>query len=241
MLLSIIFCLFVLVFNFTTPYKNFISSFFVYYLPSFLHLLNNHHWYASLLTNGVFNSLGTMASFFPVMYLLFIMLHYIEQSGVIARVSFLLDGFFSRFGMNGKSIIPLILGFGCNVGSIYATRTIANPTEKKITAMISPFISCSARLVVFALFTSIFFNTFGGLIIFSLYLLGVFVAFSLAFGFAFVHKLVHGKSETQADKLYDLPKYKIPKFLLIIRLTNFSVKNYSKRVFKIILLFTLFI
>ena len=241
-LMAILFCLFVIIFNFTTPYKNFISGIFTYYLPGALHLTNNSHWYANLLTNGIFNALGTMLSFLPVMYLLFVILHVIEQSGVIARVSFMLDGLFKKFGMSGKSIIPLILGFGCNVGSIYATRTISNQQEKKITAMISPFISCSARLVVFALFTSIFFNTFGGLVIFSLYILGIVVAFSLAIIFMFFNRLTANKSETNLDdQLYDLPKYKIPNASLIFRLTNYSVRNYTKRVLKIILFFTLFV
>ena len=233
--LLIILLIFVVIFNFGTPYKNFISDSFTNWIPHILGL-NNKIWFENFLNNGIIQSFGILFSFIPIMYLLFIFISVLEQSGVISRISFLLNKLFSIFGLNGKSIVPLTLGFGCNVASVYATAIIENKKQKRITAMISPFMSCSARIVVFGLFTSCFFSAYSGIVIFSLYILGIVNAFFIA---SLLNLFI--KDKTDKNSIIDLPPYQVPNLRITIQQANLAAKGYLRRAAQVIIFFSLII
>ncbi len=236
-MLGILLFLFILIFNFTTPYKNFISDLFTLYIPQLLHL-NINTWYGNLLSEGILNSLGILLSFLPVIYILFILISSFEQSGLMDRVRFKLEGLFNKIGLNGKSIVPFVLGLGCNVASIYATKTIKDKKIRKRTALLSPFMSCSARIVVFSLFANLFFGTNAGLIVFSLYLLGIFAVII----FGFIWTLFNKKEAKQiAYNASIIAPYNLPNWKVVYRSANINASGYVKRAASVILLFSIFI
>ena len=161
---------------------------------------------ASLVGDGMINGAGTVVSFLPLIATLFLGLTLLEGSGYMARVAFIIDGLFFRFGLHGKSFIPLVLGFGCSVPAYMATRTLQNQRDKLLTLFIIGFMSCSARLPIYLLFVAAFFEPkYAGLIMFGIYLGGVVIALNLAL---LLKKLVFkGESE---PFVMDLPRYRIP-------------------------------
>ena len=162
-------------------------------------------WLDSFLTNGVIGGVGTVLTFVPPIFLLFIALTILEDSGYMARAAFVMDKLMHRIGLHGRSFVPMILGFGCNVPAIMATRTIENPKDRLATILITPFISCSARLPIYVLFTAAFFTAYRGLVIFSLYIIGIFVAIIAAW---FLRKfMVTGPS---GHFVMELPPYRLP-------------------------------
>ena len=142
--------------------------------PAFLH---------SLLIDGVLRSVGNVASFLPQIVMLFLLLSFLEDSGYMARTAFILDGIFRKFGLSGKAVLPLILGFGCSVPAIMATRTLPSQKEQRTALFMIPFMSCSARMPVYALFSTAFFPRNAAVVVFFLYLWGI--AFGLLCGLFF--------------------------------------------------------
>lgn len=132
--------------------------------------INSPLWLIDLFTNGIIGGVGSVLSFLPQLFVLFLLLTILEDSGYMARVAFIMDRMFRRFGLSGKSFIPLLLGTGCSVPAIMSTRTISNESERKMTVMLVPFIPCSAKLPVFALFVGTFFHP---LVSTSLYFIGI--------------------------------------------------------------------
>lgn len=133
-------------------------------------------WLGSLLGDGIIGGVGTVVVFLPNIAILFLLLAFLEDSGYMARAAFIMDRAMHAIGLPGRSFIPMVIGFGCNVPAIMSARTISSERDRLLTILINPFISCSARLPVYILFTSIFFTAHQGLVIFSLYALGVLVA-----------------------------------------------------------------
>lgn len=174
--------------------------------------LPNTEW-ANLILNGVIPGITGVIMFVPQIALLFLMIGILEESGYMARISFLLDSVFSKFGLSGKSLIPLVSGVACAVPSILSTRTINNVKEKLITILILPFMSCSARLPVYTLLIGLIFpeNTYygffnvRGLALLGLYLLGFLMV--LCYGWIF-HKIIH--QDKKSFFFIELPSYKIP-------------------------------
>jgi ferrous iron transport protein B len=144
-------------------------------------------------------------SFIPVIFLLYIALSILEDSGYMARAAFVMDRLMHRIGLHGRSFVPLMLGFGCSVPAIMATRTIENPKDRLVTIMVTPLMSCGARLPIYALFAAAFFTAYQGLVVFSMYAIGVILAILLAWFYR--KKLVAGES---GHFVMELPPYRLP-------------------------------
>jgi len=162
-------------------------------------------WGGSLLADGIIGGVGSVLVFVPVIFLLYIALSILEDSGYLARAAFVMDRLMHRIGLHGRSFVPLMLGFGCNVPAIMATRTIENPKDRLVTILVSPLMSCGARLPIYALFAAAFFTAYQGLVVFSFYAIGVVLAILLAW--LFRKRLVTGES---GHFVMELPPYRIP-------------------------------
>ncbi len=163
-------------------------------------------WVAALVTDGMIASVGGILVFIPVLMTLFLAIAVLEDSGYMARAAFLMDRFMSLLGMHGKSFLPLIVGFGCTVPAIYATRTLDNEQDRKITAFLTTFMSCGARLPVYVIFGAAFFGSQSGNLIFGMYLLGIFIAVLTNL---LLTKIVY-KEKPIAPFVMELPPYRVP-------------------------------
>jgi len=163
-------------------------------------------WQASLVVNGLLAGVGTVLAFIPVLLTLYVALAVLEDSGYMARGAFVMDRLMNRLGLQGRSFLPLMVGFGCSVPAIYATRTLATERDRILTGMLVPFMSCGARLPVYVLFAAVFFPGRASLIILTLYLLGIGVA--LVLGFALRRTLL--PAEGASGLVMELPPYRMP-------------------------------
>ncbi len=163
-------------------------------------------WLASLFVDGLIAGVGGVLVFIPVLVFLYLALAALEDSGYMARAAFVMDRWMSRLGLHGKSFLPMLVGFGCSVPAIYATRTLENEKDRILTGLLVPFMSCGARLPVYVLFAAIFFPQQAGLVIFGLYLLGIVTAVLL--GILLKHTLFHGQE--QSGLVMELPPYRLP-------------------------------
>ncbi len=172
--LVIIYGMFQLVFSLSEPLMGWIESLFGWLGSQVSNI--SPHWLGSLLADGVIEGLGAVLVFIPPIFLLFIVVSILEDSGYMARAAFVMDRVMHKIGLHGRSFIPLILGFGCNVPGIMATRTVENREDRLTTILINPFISCGARLPIYVLFAGAFFAKYQGLVVFSMYIIGIIVA-----------------------------------------------------------------
>lgn len=167
--------------------------------------------FASLLCDGVIGGVGTILAFLPLIAVLYFGIALLESSGYMARIAFLLDGFFHKFGLHGKSFIPLVAGFGCSVPAYMATRTLKNRNERLITLFVIGFMSCSARLPIYVLFIGAFFDQkHAGLVLFGIYLFGAIIALLLA-------KLLKLSVFTGHEEPFvmEMPKYRMPNWRVV--------------------------
>jgi len=162
-------------------------------------------WGGSLLADGIIGGVGSVLVFVPVIFLLYIALSILEDSGYLARAAFVMDRLMHKIGLHGRSFVPLMLGFGCNVPAIMATRTIENPKDRLVTILVNPMMSCGARLPIYALFAAAFFTAHQGLVVFSMYGIGIVLAILLAW--LFRKRLVPGES---GHFVMELPPYRFP-------------------------------
>lgn len=162
-------------------------------------------WYRSLLVDGIIGGVGGVMIFLPNIFILFFMISILEDSGYMARAAFIMDKVMHKLGLHGKSFIPMLMGFGCNVPAIMATRTLGSRRDRILTILISPLMSCSARLPVYALLTAAFFQQRAGTVIFSLYILGIVLA--VLMGKLFGKFLFPDSTE---PFVMELPPYRIP-------------------------------
>jgi ferrous iron transport protein B len=162
-------------------------------------------WLSSLIADGFFGGVGSVLSFVPIIFLLYIALSVLEDSGYLARAAFVMDRLMHRIGLHGRSFVALMLGFGCNVPAIMATRTIENPKDRLVTILVNPMMSCGARLPIYTLFAAAFFTAHQGLIVFSMYAMGIILAILLAW--VFRKWLVTGES---GHFVMELPPYRLP-------------------------------
>ncbi|MGR9012646.1 MAG: Fe(2+) transporter permease subunit FeoB [Gammaproteobacteria bacterium] len=167
--------------------------------------LNVPQWLIVLMTNGVGGGIQVVATFIPIVGFLFMFLSALEDSGYMARAAFVMDRFMRMIGLPGKSFVPMIVGFGCNVPAIMATRTLESQRDRILTNLMNPFMSCGARLPVYALFAAAFFPVGGQNLVFGLYLLGIAVA--VLTGLLMRHTLFKGES---APFIMELPAYHMP-------------------------------
>lgn len=205
----IMFAVFFFTFNLIgTPLTDLFDAFFSQIIDlcnTGLSQLNIAPWLQALIIDGALNGVFGVLTFLPNIACLFIALTILEDTGYMARVAFIMDEFMKRLGLNGKSIIPMLLGFGCNVPAIMGTRTIENENDRMTSILINPFFSCSARLPIYTLFASAFFPGKEAIVIFSLYLLGIVVGLAAAF----IFKRTLFKSDDMPF-IMELPTYHLP-------------------------------
>lgn len=192
--------------------------------------------FRDLLVDGVIGGVGSVAVFLPNILILYMFIAFMEDSGYMARAAFIMDKLMHLAGLHGKSFIPMIMGFGCNVPAIMATRSIESHSSRLITILINPFISCSARLPVYLLLVGTFFPSHAGLMLFGIYILGVVVAIITA---RLLRKFLFGKDETPF--VMELPPYRIPTFRAVLRHMWERSEQYLRKMGGLILIATVII
>ncbi|AAO35557.1 ferrous iron transport protein B [Clostridium tetani] len=181
-------------------------------------------WFKSLLVDGIVGGIGSVIVFLPIILALFLGISFLEDSGYMSRAAFIMDKLMRRMGLSGKAFIPLIIGFGCSVPGIMASRTLESEKDRKLTALLVPLMSCNARLPVYALFASVFFPGNETLIVFSLYLLGILIAFLI--GLLFKNTIFKKDEE---PFIIELSQYKMPGFKSLTKLTWEKGKGFLKK------------
>ena len=185
----------------------------------------------SLIIKGIFGGVGSVLSFLPVIVTLFFFLSILEDSGYIARVAFFMDKMLRKIGLSGRSIVPLLIGFGCSVPAVMATRTMPSERDRKMTIILTPFMSCTAKLPIYGFFVDAFFPRQGGLIMVGLYVLGIVVGILAAL--LYKSTLFKGKA---VPFVMELPNYRIPAPGNVIRLLWEKAKDFLQRAFTVILI-----
>lgn len=183
-----------------------------------------------LLVDGILGGVGGVAVFLPNILILFFFITIMEASGYMARIAFIIDKLMHKVGLHGKSFIPMLMGFGCNVPAIMATRTIENKNDRLVTMLILPFMSCSARYPVYILLISAFFDAYQGSILFGIYMIGIL----LAGIFAWIFKKTLFKKDT-IPFVMELPPYRMPVFKSVLKQTWFKGQQYLRKMGTIIL------
>lgn len=181
-------------------------------------------WTVGLLIDGILGGVGAVISFVPLIALLFFFLSLMEDSGYMARAAFIMDKIFSKFGLSGKSFIPMIMGFGCSVPAIMAARTMENEKDRRLTIILTPFMSCGAKLPVYALFASIFFPDIQGYVIFGMYIIGMIVA--VLTGIILSKTVFKGEV---TPFIMELPPYRLPSLKSTLKLTYEKARDFLTR------------
>ena len=187
----------------------------------------------SFVMNGLFAGVGTIISFLPIIIVMFFFLSILEDSGYMARVAFVMDKALRKIGLSGRSIVPLLIGFGCSVPAIMATRTLPSERDRKITILLVPYMSCSAKLPVYAFITNIFFPGKGALVMLALYLGGILIGIIVAL-------FMKGKSKP-VPFIMELPNYRLPSVKNVGHLLWDKCKDFLQRAFTVILIATVVI
>ena len=188
----------------------------------------------SLVIDGIFTGVGSVLSFLPIIVTLFFFLSLMEDSGYIARVAFMMDKLLRKIGLSGRSIVPMLIGFGCTVPAVMATRTLTSERDRKMTILLTPFMSCTAKLPIYAFFVSVFFPKQGGLIMTGLYLLGILVGILVAF----LYKGTLFKGEP-VPFVMELPNYRLPSPKNVGQLLWEKAKDFLQKAFSVILIATI--
>lgn len=187
----------------------------------------------SLIMDGIFTGVGSVLSFLPIIVTLFFFLSLMEDSGYIARVAFVMDKLLRKIGLSGKSIVPLLIGFGCTVPAVMATRTLTSERDRKMTILLTPFMSCTAKLPIYAFFVSVFFPGRGGLIMTGLYLFGIVMGILVAF--LYRATLFEGEP---VPFVMELPNYRLPGVRNVGQLLWEKEKDFLQKAFSVILVAT---
>ena len=190
----------------------------------------------SLVVDAIFGGVGSVVSFVPIIIILFFFLSMLEDSGYMARVAFVTDHFLRKVGLSGRSIVPLLIGLGCSVPGVMATRTLPSARDRNKTIMLIPFMSCSAKLPIYAFFTSAFFPGRGGLVLVCLYLLGIFTGILVA-----LLDKIRGRKAEAAPFVMELPNYRLPQARNVGHLLWDKTKDFLQRAFTVIFIATIVI
>ena len=188
----------------------------------------------SLVIDGIFNGVGRVLSFVPIIVTLFFFLSLLEDSGYMARVAFVMDKLLRKIGLSGRSIVPMLIGFGCTVPGVMASRTLPSERDRKMTILLTPFMSCSAKLPIYGFFTAAFFPGRGGLIMVALYFLGILVGILMAL----LSKRTIFKGEA-VPFVMELPNYRMPGIQNVAHLLWDKAKDFLQRAFTVIFLATI--
>ena len=183
----------------------------------------------SLITDGIIKGVGSVVVFLPIIVTLFFFLSLLEDTGYMARVAFVMDKILRKLGLSGRSIVPMLIGFGCSVPGVMACRTLPSERDRKMTIMLIPFMSCSAKLPIYALFSALFFPKYSALVMVALYLLGIIVGIITAL----INKSTSFKGEA-VPFVMELPNYRMPSAKNILRLLWDKSKDFLSRAFTVI-------
>jgi ferrous iron transport protein B len=209
--LAAMWAMFKLTFDLSKPFSDWmgdmISGPFTHLANAATSFIHAPAWTASLVSDGIIAGVGNVIVFVPVIFAMMFFITFLEGSGYMARAAFVMDRAMHSIGLHGKSFIPMLLGFGCNVPAIYATRTLENPRDKALTALLIPLMSCGARLPVYVVFIGAFFPTHAGTVLWSLYVLGI--ALAIVMGIIFKKTLFKGEAPMF---IMELPPYRMPSF-----------------------------
>ena len=189
-----------------------------------------------LVIDGIFQGVGSVLSFLPIIVTLFFFLSLMEDSGYIARVAFFMDKLLRKIGLSGRSIVPMLIGFGCTVPAVMATRTLPSERDRRMTILLTPFMSCSAKLPIYAFFVSAFFPKHGGLVMGGLYFLGIIVG--ILFAFIYRKTLFRGDA---VPFVMELPNYRMPGAKNVCQLLWEKAKDFLQKAFTVILIATMLI
>ena len=190
----------------------------------------------SLVIDGLFTGVGSVLSFLPIIVTLFFFLSILEDSGYIARVAFVMDKLLRKLGLSGRSIVPMLIGFGCTVPAVMATRTLPSARDRKMTVLLTPFMSCSAKVPIYAFFVSAFFPGHGAVVMIGLYLLGILLGILAALFYR--HTWFRGDA---VPFVMELPNYRLPGAKNVVRLLWEKAKDFLQRAFSIMLIATIVI
>lgn len=183
----------------------------------------------SLVVDGIFGGVGTVVSFVPIIIILFFFLSLLEDSGYMARVAFVSDKLLRHLGLTGRSIVPLLIGFGCSVPAVMATRTLPSAHDRRLTVLLTPFMSCSAKIPIYAFFTAAFFPGHGGIVLVILYLSAILVGILVSL----LSKKIYPDREP-APFVMELPNYRMPGFKNVTHLLWDKTKDFLQRAFTVI-------
>lgn len=233
--LAIMYLVFTLTVTVGESFIDFFELFFgTIFVDGFAHLLEaigSPDWLIIFLAEGVGGGIETVSTFIPPIFFIFLCLSILEDSGYMSRAAFVMDRFMRYIGLPGKAFIPMLVGFGCTVPAVMATRTLGNNRDRLLTIMINPLMSCGAKLPVYALFATIFFPQIGGTVIFILYIIGI--ALAILMGFVFKSTILRGD---MSAFVMELPPYHIPTINGIFLHTWTRLKSFVLRAGKVILI-----
>ncbi|MBL8666558.1 MAG: Fe(2+) transporter permease subunit FeoB, partial [Rhodospirillales bacterium] len=229
----VMYLLFLFTINFGGAFIDFFDQFFGTLLvdggDALLSSLGSPAWLTTVLANGIGGGIQTVSTFIPIIACLFLFLSFLEDSGYMARAAFVMDRLMRAVGLPGKSFIPLIVGFGCNVPAIMATRTLDHRRDRIMTVMMAPFMSCGARLPVYALFAAAFFPQGGQNLVFALYLIGI--GFAVLTGLVLKRTLLQGET---SPFVMELPPYHLPTLKSVLLHTWDRLKQFMFRAGRVI-------
>lgn len=241
--LPLFFLIIYIMFIFSINVGSFIKDFFDFFGQAFLvdgsrEFLTYFYmpsWFVTIVSDGFFAGLNMVLSFSPILMCMFLFLSFLEYSGYIPRAAFVIDKLMRIIGLPGRAFVPMIIGFGCNVPAILSTRNFDNKGEKILTIIMTPFISCNARLAIYTVFVSIFYGNGGGNVIFFLYLIGIFIAI-------FTGLIIKNFFLKEESKLIiEFPVYKIPSLSVLLKFSIYSLNNFISKTGKMIIPISVFI
>ena len=207
---------------------------FTEYTDAFMTSLNVNPVIHGLVINGIFEGIGSVLSFLPIIITLFFFLSILEDTGYMARIAFFMDKLLRKIGLSGRSIVPMLIGFGCTVPAVMSTRTLPSERDRRMTILLTPFMSCTAKLPIYAFFVNAFFPKQGGLVISGLYILGVVVAILIAL----LYKETLFKGEA-VPFVMELPNYRMPGAKNVLWLLWEKAKDFLQRAFSVIFIATI--
>ena len=190
----------------------------------------------ALIIDGIFNGVGSVLSFLPIIVTLFFFLSILEDSGYMARVAFIMDKLLRKLGLSGRSIVPMLIGFGCSVPGVMASRTLSSERDRRMTVLLTPFMSCSAKVPIYAFFSVAFFPHYAALVMIGMYFIGIIVGIIMAF----IFKKTLFKGEP-VPFVMELPNYRMPGAKNVVHLLWEKAKDFLQKAFSIIFIATILI
>lgn len=190
----------------------------------------------ALIIDGIFNGVGSVLSFLPIIVTLFFFLSILEDSGYMARVAFIMDKLLRKLGLSGRSIVPMLIGFGCSVPGVMASRTLSSERDRRMTVLLTPFMSCSAKVPIYAFFSAAFFPRYAALVMIGMYFIGIIVGIIMAF----IFKKTLFKGEP-VPFVMELPNYRMPGAKNVVHLLWEKAKDFLQKAFSIIFIATILI